>query len=156
MDLFFQGRAWLNKGLTPDYMAQARSFFERALALDPENVEALVGMAQVDATLELPLMTDDSVSALTAAEATLTKALSLRPNHALAHMRLGVVKFLRTARLQGIAECEQALALDRNLASAHALIGHRQVFFLVAARKPKPMSTRHFAFLLAIPCAYRG
>ena len=41
--------AWLNKGLTPEYMAQARGFFERALALDPENIEALVGMARVDA-----------------------------------------------------------------------------------------------------------
>jgi TolB-like protein len=40
MDLVFQGRAWLNKGLTPDYMARARSFFEKAMALDPENVEA--------------------------------------------------------------------------------------------------------------------
>src|SRR5690242_19709817 len=28
MDLVFQGRGWLNKGLTPDYMAQARGFFE--------------------------------------------------------------------------------------------------------------------------------
>ena len=49
MDLVFQGRAWLNKGLTPEYMAQARGFFERAMALDPENVEAMVGLARVDA-----------------------------------------------------------------------------------------------------------
>jgi TolB-like protein len=27
MDLYFQGRAWLNKGLTPDNVAQARRFF---------------------------------------------------------------------------------------------------------------------------------
>ena len=27
MDLVFQGRAWFNKGLTPDYMARARGFF---------------------------------------------------------------------------------------------------------------------------------
>jgi TolB-like protein/class 3 adenylate cyclase len=37
MDLVFQGRAWYNKGLTPDHMGRARDFFERALALDPEN-----------------------------------------------------------------------------------------------------------------------
>ena len=29
-------------------MAQARGFFERALALDPGNIEALVGTAMVD------------------------------------------------------------------------------------------------------------
>src|SRR3954451_12896172 len=36
MDLVFQGNSWFNKGPTPDCMARARSFFEKALALDPE------------------------------------------------------------------------------------------------------------------------
>src|SRR5450631_955988 len=48
MDLYFQGRACLHKGLTNDCLTQARSFFERALALDPGNIEALVGTARVD------------------------------------------------------------------------------------------------------------
>ena len=48
MDLYFQGMACLNKGLTPEHMTQARGFFERALARDPGNVEALVGTAFVD------------------------------------------------------------------------------------------------------------
>ncbi len=38
MDLCFQGWAWLNKGVTPDNLAQARRLFEHALALDPANV----------------------------------------------------------------------------------------------------------------------
>ena len=46
MDLYFQGLAWLNKGLTPDNVAQARGFFDRALAADPDNVDALVGSAR--------------------------------------------------------------------------------------------------------------
>ena len=41
MDLYFQGLAWFNRGLTPDSVAQARSFFDRALAVDPDNVDAL-------------------------------------------------------------------------------------------------------------------
>ena len=45
MDLYFQGMACANKGRTSEYLAQARSFFERALALDPSNIDALVGMA---------------------------------------------------------------------------------------------------------------
>ena len=59
MDLYFQGMAWLNKGLTPEHLTQARGFFERALALDPGNVEALVGMAIVDLTMGAYLLTDD-------------------------------------------------------------------------------------------------
>ena len=47
MDLYFQGLASANRGLTPEYMAQASGFFERALALDPGNIQALVGTAMV-------------------------------------------------------------------------------------------------------------
>ena len=47
IDLCFQGAAWFNRGRTPENMAQARGFFERALALEPGNVEALVGTALV-------------------------------------------------------------------------------------------------------------
>jgi hypothetical protein len=28
MDLYFQGKAWFNKGRTPEILAQARMFFE--------------------------------------------------------------------------------------------------------------------------------
>ena len=45
MDLYFQGVAWLNKGPTPDNLAQARGFFDRALVADPDNVDALIGSA---------------------------------------------------------------------------------------------------------------
>jgi hypothetical protein len=49
MDLYFQDLAWLNKSRTPDNVAQARSFFDRALTADPDNVDALVGLAYADA-----------------------------------------------------------------------------------------------------------
>ena len=45
MDLYFQGMAWFNKGRNPADIARARGFFERALALDPDNLDAVVGMA---------------------------------------------------------------------------------------------------------------
>jgi TolB-like protein/class 3 adenylate cyclase/Tfp pilus assembly protein PilF len=128
MDLVFQGTSWFNKGLTPDHMAQARSFFEKALALDPENVEAMVGLARVDANLGAAVMTDDYSARFAAAEKTVTKALSLAPNHALAHVLLGVVQIFTKRGAQGIAQGEHALTLDRNLARAHALIGVAKVF----------------------------
>jgi TolB-like protein/class 3 adenylate cyclase/tetratricopeptide (TPR) repeat protein len=123
MDFVFQGRAWFNKGLTPDYMVKARGFFEQAVALDPGNIEVMVGLARVDAVLGGTFMTDDYSARFTSAEATLTKALSLAPNHALAHLSLGLVQIFTKRVAQGIAQCERALALDRNLAGAHALIG---------------------------------
>ena len=123
MDLYFQGMLHANSGATPEYMARARDFFERALALDPGNVEALVGIASVDARSASYFMTDDRAVRLAAAEATLTKVLSLAPNHAMAHCLAGLVQIYSKRAAQGIAECERALALDRNLALAHALIG---------------------------------
>jgi len=54
---------------------------------------------------------------------TLTKALSLAPNHASAHMLLGLLQMFTQRAAQGVVQCEQALALDRNLARAHAFIG---------------------------------
>jgi len=48
MDLYFQGLAWLNKGPAPDSVAQARDFFDRTLAADPGNVDALIGSARAD------------------------------------------------------------------------------------------------------------
>jgi len=123
MDLYFQGLARLSKGATPEYAAQARGFFERALALDPENIEALVGVAQVEVALGLNFFTDNRAAHFAAAEAAVAKALSLAPNHATAHLLLGVVKMSGNRASLGIAECERALALDRNLASPHAVIG---------------------------------
>jgi TolB-like protein/class 3 adenylate cyclase/Tfp pilus assembly protein PilF len=128
MDLYFQGAAWLNKGPSPEYLAQARSCFERALALDPGNVEALVGMASIDAQRGAYFLADDRAARLAAAEATLTKVLSLAPNHAMAHYLLGLVQIFSNRAAQGIAQCEQALALDRNLAVAHGLIGAAKYF----------------------------
>jgi TolB-like protein/class 3 adenylate cyclase len=123
MDLYFQGRAWVNKGLTPEYMAQARGFFERALVLDPGNVQALVGMATVDTASAASHMVDDREACLAVAETTLIKALSLAPQHARAHLWLGNVRLLTNRAAQGISECERALALNRNLAAAHSAIG---------------------------------
>ena len=123
MDLIFQGMACLNKGRTSEYLAQSRSFFEPALALDPKNVEALVGLAVVDAAAVGMALTVERAARLAAAETALIMALSLAPQHARAHWLLGNIKMFTNRAAQGIAECEQALALDRNLANAHAYIG---------------------------------
>jgi TolB-like protein/class 3 adenylate cyclase/Flp pilus assembly protein TadD len=127
-DLYFQGMEWTNKGITPDHLAKAGGFFERALALDPCNVEALIGTAGVEITLAGAYTTDDRAARLAAASAALTKALSLAPGHALAHLFLGRLLIFSNHGHQAIAECERALALDRNLAAAHATIGLAKLF----------------------------
>ena len=133
MDLFFQGRACWNKGSAPEYMTQARNFFERSLALDPNNIDAMVFVAAVHIVVGAGFQTDDWAAHLAVAETTLTKALSHAPNHAFAHLALGVVQSTTNRVAQGVAEYERALALDRNLADAHAFIGEARTYMGRAA-----------------------
>ena len=128
MDLYFQGKACWNKGLTPEYLAQACDYFERALALDFENVDALVGWASVVATIAGSFASDDRAAQLAAAETALTRALSMAPQHAMAHLALGAVQMFTNRAALGICECEHALALDHNLADAHGCIGMAKYF----------------------------
>jgi tetratricopeptide (TPR) repeat protein len=123
MDLYFQGLGWYNKGLTPHSVAQARSFFDRALAADPGNIDALVGSGRADLNAGAFLFVADPMAAFSAAEVKLTKALSSVSDHASGHMYLGAVDILTRHAAEGIAECEHALAPDRNLAHAHSWIG---------------------------------
>jgi TolB-like protein/class 3 adenylate cyclase len=127
MDLVFQGSSCWNKGMTTEHMAQAKGFFGRALTRDPGNMEALVGIAAVDLTSAALFVVNDRDARIGAAEATLIKALSMSPQHARAHMLLGAVQVFTKRVAQGIRECERALALDRNLADAHAIIGWAKV-----------------------------
>jgi TolB-like protein/class 3 adenylate cyclase/Tfp pilus assembly protein PilF len=128
MDLYFQGMPWLNKGTTPDTVARARSFFDRALAADPSNIEALVGSALADVRESSLFPVTDPTAAFFAAEATLAKALSSVPDHARAYLYLAIVHIYTRRAGTGIAECERALALDRNLADAHDMIGFGKIF----------------------------
>ena len=128
IDLYFQGMAWVHKGIDLDSLARAGGFFARALALDPEDVGALIGRAWVEMLLGGAYAASDRTSRLAAARADVSKALRIAPHHALAHLVLGRVEIYANRGLQAIAECERALALDRNLAAAHAAIGLAKIF----------------------------
>jgi len=95
----------------------------------------------------------DPLVAFAAAEPKLNTALSLAPNDARGHMWLGLVDIWTRRAAEGIARCEHALELDRNLAQAHALIGYGKLF-VGRAEETEP----HFAEALRLsprdPAAY--
>jgi tetratricopeptide (TPR) repeat protein len=109
-------------------MSRKPEAFSIAWSVDPDNIEALIGSGRLDVREGANFFVTDPVAAFAAAEAKLTKALSLVPDHARAHRLLGYVEILTKRAVQGIAECERALELDRNLASAHAFIGLGKIF----------------------------
>ena len=128
IDLYFQGMSAYNRGPTPDRLSEARRLFERALALDPENVDAIVGAARTESAFAWSHMSDDRAAHMAAAEALAVKALSIAPEKAAGHVCLGIVRIYTNRVAQGIAELERALAIDRNLADAHAYIGIAKCF----------------------------
>jgi TolB-like protein/tetratricopeptide (TPR) repeat protein len=157
MDLYFQGEACINRGVSPDNLARARDFYDRAMAADPNNVDALVGSARVDIMGAMQFAVSDPSATLAAAEAKLTSVLSLVPDHAHGHLTLGLV-YMASKRA---TECEHALALDRNLATAHGVIGagklqllrpeETEAHVLEALRlSPRDTSTYHWTYTAGV------
>ncbi len=128
MDLYFQGMAWYNKGRNPADVERARGFFERALALDPDNLDATLGKANANVQLAVGYRVDDRPERLSSVEAILNQVLSQSPDNAWAHYLMARVLAQTNRPAQSIAEAERALALNPNLASAHALTGLVKLF----------------------------
>jgi TolB-like protein/class 3 adenylate cyclase len=124
-DLVFQGWAALRHvgGPHPDAVAKARVFFERALELDSDNGDALIGTGTMDVLDGWAALRGDPCAFMPAAEARLMRALSLAPNHADAHMMTGLLLCVTNRPARGIEELERALAINPNLAAAHGYIG---------------------------------
>ena len=129
MDLYLQGMAWYNKGRNPADIDRARGFFERALALDPDNLDAALGKAAADFLAAVSYSVDDKIERLHSIEAQLNWVLSQSPNNAGAHFLMGRILNQTTNRqAQAIEEFNRALTLNPNLASAHALIGLAKLY----------------------------
>jgi tetratricopeptide (TPR) repeat protein len=79
-------------------------------------------MGSADAVVAANFSADKSAR-LASAESALTMALSSAPDHALAHAYMGLIQIHNNRAVQGIAECERALVLNRNIALAHGFIG---------------------------------
>ncbi len=126
VDLYFQGVEWFNKGGV-DNIERARGYFERAVALDPANVDAMVGAARADVLVGAIFTTEHRAERLAAAEALLIKGISIAPRNHWAHLWLGFVQIHTNRAQRAIGELERALTLNRNLGAAHAWIGQAKI-----------------------------
>src|SRR5271166_5723143 len=123
VDFWFRGFDWINKGVNPESLARARDCFVSALDIDPDNIRALFGIVLVDAVFTQMHSFDDRLGRIAAAEKLALRALAMAPRNHLGHYCMGVLLVMSNRAEQGIDELNQALALDTNLAFAHAQIG---------------------------------
>jgi TolB-like protein/cytochrome c-type biogenesis protein CcmH/NrfG len=121
LDYMLRGRAALLKSRTPESCREAIDLFERAVALDPQSVEAQVRLAFA---LVIPLLdglADPATVDLARAERLINQALTVSPRFAFGHVVKGHVLRALGRREEAIREYEAALERDRNF--IHALSG---------------------------------
>ena len=117
-DLIMRGWAFHYRPQTEENVRLAREAFEHALEIDPESVDARVGIALM---LDEGLATAHSKSReqdMARADQLLSEALERDRNNAPAHAELGRLRRLQDRLLESKIELEKALALDSNDAGA--------------------------------------
>ena len=86
-------------------------------------MQALIGCAAADVNELIRFEASERLPLLARAEASLSKALSVAPDSAGAHLFLSFVWSFSNRPEQGVAEAERALELDRNMPQALAAKG---------------------------------
>jgi len=122
-ELYHKGRSlWERR--SGDNIPKAISFYEQAIARDPNYALAYAGLAQ--AYILLPFYTDaDRFDAYSKAKEAALKALRLDSNLAEAHAALGKVLFFSEIDLAGaMREYKRAIELEPNDATAHHWFGN--------------------------------
>jgi tetratricopeptide (TPR) repeat protein len=114
LDYILRGRAAGAKGFAGENTAEAISLFERALALDPQSVEAQSRLAAVLIGRVIISMTDTAAADIARAEGLVTQALAASPHDWFAHWVKGQMRRAQHRCEEAISEFEAALAINRN------------------------------------------
>jgi TolB-like protein len=113
-DYILRGRAATLKPTSRDTYTEMISLYERALALDPQSVEAQIRLASALANRALIGVTDSAVADIARAEGLVDRALAASPRYAPAHFAKGNVLRAQGRCEEAIFEYEMVLAIDRN------------------------------------------
>jgi adenylate cyclase len=128
LDYILRGRAARLKPPSRENRAEAIGLFERALALDPQSVEAQSRLATALAARVLDNMTDMAAADVLRAERLAGQALAASPRSPLAHYAKGQVLRVQGRPGEAIPEYETALASDRNWVNAYSALGYCKLY----------------------------
>jgi adenylate cyclase len=123
-DLALRGWALVNKPRSLTNNNAAAELFREALALDPSNPRALIGLARTHIVRPGMSWSTDKAHDIREADSLVTRYRAAYPDDALGYVTKGDV--LRASRQfeAALSMYEAAIAKDRNYAMAYALRGH--------------------------------
>jgi adenylate cyclase len=123
-DFLMRGWALYYRPASIAVRQEARRYFERALKLDPQSVEAArIGIGTVlvdDVVLRFTTSREQDVAR---ADQLLQEALAREMNISMAHFAVGVLRRIQVRLNDSQIELQAAIALDRNNARAYQQLG---------------------------------
>jgi adenylate cyclase len=128
LDYILRGRAARLKPPSRENRAEAIGLFERALALDPQSVEAQSRLATALAARVLDNMTDTAAADILRAERLAEQALAAASRSPLAHFAKGQVLRAQGRPEEAIPEYETALASNRHWVNAYNALGYCKLY----------------------------
>jgi adenylate cyclase len=118
LDYILRGRAVSRRGITPDNSTQAVALYERALALDPNSVEAKTVLAAALAGRVLAGMTNSRAADIAHAKELVEQVLATSPGSTLAHFAKGQLLRADGHCDEAIPEFERVISSNRNSSGA--------------------------------------
>jgi adenylate cyclase len=129
VDLRLKGWATLNRGYTRDNIQEAIRFFDQALAIDPDDRGALVGLGfAIGFAVYFQWNQLPRAQELERGLKAVDRALAAAPNDALAHMVKGVLLTDAARHEEALPEYDAAIAINPNLSAAYGFRGMTRFF----------------------------
>ncbi len=113
-DLIMRGWAWFYRPQSAATMQDAQQAFERAQALDPQAIEAPIGLATVLVAAIIEGWSRSVSNDQARAEQLLTGVFARGTNHSMAHYAMAMLRRSQNRLTEARTEAERAVALDHN------------------------------------------
>jgi TolB-like protein/Tfp pilus assembly protein PilF len=115
-------RAAYNQGV--EELNGANTYFSRALALEPHNATARLGLGAYHALMGAEMLAADGTSHLNAAEVLLRQLIAENPDNSSAHFFMGLIHEARCEFADARESYQRALDINPSYAPAYAALGH--------------------------------
>jgi adenylate cyclase len=126
IDLTMRGWAATWQPPTKESTASARDYFERAIKLDPQNTEAMVGLVYARLRASVYGWSTAAEDKPAAQMELLTKATAINPGYAFAYYVKSTALFIAKEYPESLAAAETEVALDPNSAYGYSAMGRAE------------------------------